>query len=76
MKIFVPRDAAARAVGADKVAAAIVDEARRQGVAIEMPSQPRAPTYGGTKYSPRSVATLSSCAPSGAAHHRCGKSCS
>ena len=36
MKIFVPRDAAARAVGADKVAAAIVDEARRQGVAIEI----------------------------------------
>jgi len=34
VNIFVPRDAAARAVGADKVAAAIVDEARRQGIAI------------------------------------------
>jgi len=34
MKIFVPRDAAARAVGADKVAAAIAEEARRQGIAI------------------------------------------
>jgi formate dehydrogenase iron-sulfur subunit len=36
MKLFVPRDAAARAVGADKVAAALVDEARKQGVAIEI----------------------------------------
>jgi len=36
MKIFVPRDAAARAVGADKVAAALVDEARRQGLDIQI----------------------------------------
>ncbi|MBM3648628.1 MAG: NADH-quinone oxidoreductase subunit NuoF [Alphaproteobacteria bacterium] len=35
-RIFVPRDAAARAVGADKVAAAIVDEARRVGVDVEV----------------------------------------
>jgi formate dehydrogenase iron-sulfur subunit len=36
MKIFVPRDAAARAVGADKVAAALIDEARKQNLAIEI----------------------------------------
>ena len=36
MKIFVPRDAAAGAVGADKVAAALVDEARRQGLDIQI----------------------------------------
>ena len=36
-RIFVPRDAAARAVGADKVAAAIADEAKRkQAVAVEI----------------------------------------
>jgi formate dehydrogenase iron-sulfur subunit len=33
-RIFVPCDAAARAVGADKVAAAIVDEARRHKLAV------------------------------------------
>ena len=32
MKIFVPRDAAARAVGADKVAAALAGEAGRRGL--------------------------------------------
>jgi formate dehydrogenase iron-sulfur subunit len=36
MKIFVPRDAAARAVGADKVAAALGDEARRQGLDLQI----------------------------------------
>jgi formate dehydrogenase iron-sulfur subunit len=36
MRIFVPRDAAARAVGADKVAAALVDEARKQNLSIEI----------------------------------------
>jgi len=36
VKIFVPRDAAARAVGADKVAAALVEEARRQNLFIEI----------------------------------------
>jgi formate dehydrogenase iron-sulfur subunit len=36
VKIFVPRDAAARAVGADKVAAALVDEARKQNLVIEI----------------------------------------
>ncbi|WP_421997265.1 formate dehydrogenase beta subunit [Reyranella sp.] len=35
-RIFVPRDAAARAVGADKVAAAIADETRRKGLAVEI----------------------------------------
>jgi formate dehydrogenase iron-sulfur subunit len=36
MKIFVPRDAAARAVGADKVAAALVDEARKQNLDLQI----------------------------------------
>ncbi|TAJ85540.1 MAG: NADH-quinone oxidoreductase subunit NuoF [Reyranella sp.] len=36
MRLFVPRDAAARAVGADKVAALLGDEARRQGIEIEI----------------------------------------
>ncbi|HEY4168096.1 MAG TPA: formate dehydrogenase, partial [Reyranella sp.] len=36
MKIFVPRDAAARAVGADKVVVALVDEARKHNLAIEI----------------------------------------
>ncbi len=36
MRLFVPRDAAARAVGADRVAAAILDEARRRGLAVEI----------------------------------------
>ena len=36
MKIFVPRDAAARAVGADKVAAALLDESRKQSLDIEI----------------------------------------
>jgi formate dehydrogenase iron-sulfur subunit len=36
MRIFVPRDAAARAVGADKVATALVDEARKHGLDIEI----------------------------------------
>jgi formate dehydrogenase iron-sulfur subunit len=35
-RIFVPRDAAARAVGADKVAAAIADETKRKGLAVEI----------------------------------------
>jgi formate dehydrogenase iron-sulfur subunit len=35
-RIFVPRDAAARAVGADRVAAAIAQEAKRLGIAIEV----------------------------------------
>ncbi|HTR87192.1 MAG TPA: NADH-quinone oxidoreductase subunit NuoF [Reyranella sp.] len=34
MKIFVPRDAAARAVGADKVAAAIAEEAEKAGLDV------------------------------------------
>jgi formate dehydrogenase iron-sulfur subunit len=36
VKIFIPRDAAARAVGADKVAAALVHEARKQNLFIEI----------------------------------------
>jgi len=36
MKVFVPRDAAARAVGADKVAAALVEESRKQGVDLQI----------------------------------------
>jgi formate dehydrogenase iron-sulfur subunit len=35
-RIFVPRDAAARAVGADRVAAAIAAEAKRLGLAIDV----------------------------------------
>ena len=35
-RIFVPRDAAARAVGADKVATAVLDEAKRRGLEVEM----------------------------------------
>jgi formate dehydrogenase iron-sulfur subunit len=35
-RIFVPRDAAARAVGADRVAAALQQEAERRGLAIEL----------------------------------------
>ena len=35
-RFFVPRDAAARAVGADRVAVALRDEARRQGIDIEI----------------------------------------
>ncbi len=35
-RLFVPRDAAARAVGADKVAAAIADESRRSGLTVEI----------------------------------------
>jgi formate dehydrogenase iron-sulfur subunit len=35
-RIFVPRDAAARAVGADKVAAALVSEAKRLGRTVEI----------------------------------------
>ncbi|MFN4018296.1 MAG: formate dehydrogenase beta subunit [Reyranella sp.] len=35
-RFFVPCDAAARAVGADKVAAALREEARRQGIDIEI----------------------------------------
>jgi formate dehydrogenase iron-sulfur subunit len=35
-RFFVPRDAAARAVGADKVAAALHDEARRRGIEIQI----------------------------------------
>jgi len=36
MRFFVPRDAAARAVGADKVAAALCDEGRRRGIEIQI----------------------------------------
>lgn len=36
IRFFVPRDAAARAVGADKVAATLRDEAKRQGIEIEI----------------------------------------
>ncbi len=36
MKIYVPRDAAARALGADEVAAAVAAEAKRRGVAVEL----------------------------------------
>ncbi len=36
MKIYVPRDAAALGVGADETATAIVAEARRRGIAIEL----------------------------------------
>ena len=36
LRVFVPRDAAARAVGADRVAAAIRDEANRLGRAVEI----------------------------------------
>ncbi len=35
-RIFVPRDAAARAVGADKVAAAIAEETKRKGLSVEI----------------------------------------
>ena len=35
-RFFVPRDAAARAVGADKVAVALSEEAKRQGIEIEI----------------------------------------
>src|SRR5687768_489029 len=35
-RIFVPRDAAARAVGADKVAAAIAEATKRKGIAVEI----------------------------------------
>ncbi len=35
-RVFVPRDAAARAVGADRVAAAILDEAKRLGLAVDV----------------------------------------
>lgn len=36
MKIYVPRDAAAKALGADDVAAAVVAEAAKRGVTIEL----------------------------------------
>jgi len=36
MKIYVPRDAAARALGADAVAKAVVDQAARRGVAVTL----------------------------------------
>ena len=36
MRIFVPRDAASRAVGADRVAAAILDEARHHSLDVEI----------------------------------------
>ncbi|THD82858.1 NADH-quinone oxidoreductase subunit NuoF [Aliigemmobacter aestuarii] len=36
MKIYVPRDAAARALGADDVARAIADEAARRGLTVEI----------------------------------------
>ncbi|OYU19487.1 MAG: formate dehydrogenase [Rhodobacteraceae bacterium PARR1] len=36
MKIYVPRDAAARALGADAVAAAVLAEAAKRGVSVEL----------------------------------------
>jgi formate dehydrogenase iron-sulfur subunit len=36
MRIFVPRDAAARAVGADKVAAVLSEEARKRGLDLQI----------------------------------------
>jgi len=36
LRLFVPQDAAARAVGADRVAAALLSEAGRKGLAIEV----------------------------------------
>ena len=36
MRIFVPRDAAARALGADAVARAVAAEARRRGIEVEL----------------------------------------
>jgi formate dehydrogenase iron-sulfur subunit len=36
LRLFVPRDAAARAVGADRVAAALLDEARRRNRTVEI----------------------------------------
>jgi formate dehydrogenase iron-sulfur subunit len=36
MRIFIPRDAAARAVGADRVAAALLAEAKRLGRAVDV----------------------------------------
>jgi formate dehydrogenase iron-sulfur subunit len=36
MRVFVPKDAAARALGADAVAAAVLDEAARAGVAVDL----------------------------------------
>ena len=36
MRIYVPRDAAARALGADAVARAVADEARRRGIEVEL----------------------------------------
>ena len=36
MKIYVPRDAAARGLGADEVAAAILSEAAKRGVTVEL----------------------------------------
>jgi formate dehydrogenase iron-sulfur subunit len=36
MKVFIPRDAAARAVGADKIAVALADEVGKQGLGVEI----------------------------------------
>jgi len=36
MKIYIPRDAAAKALGADEVARAILSEAARQGVSVDL----------------------------------------
>ena len=36
MKIYVPRDAAAKALGADAIAAAVVAEAAKRGVAVDL----------------------------------------
>ena len=36
MKIYVPRDAAAKALGADEVAAAVLAEAARRGISVEL----------------------------------------
>jgi formate dehydrogenase iron-sulfur subunit len=36
MKIYVPRDAAARGLGADEVATAVLAEAAKRGVAVEL----------------------------------------
>src|SRR4029453_2875684 len=35
-RIFVPRDAAARAVGADRVAAAVTEDTKRKGLDVEI----------------------------------------
>ena len=36
MKIYIPRDAAARALGSDEVAAAVMAEAQKRGLTIQI----------------------------------------